>query len=349
MQPQQANDPRPTTYPCIGRALVTDTLSDVLRAVRLTGAVYFAIDASAPWVAEALPSREVGPRILPDADHVIEFHVVTAGGCWGGIVGEPPGWIEAGDVLVFPQGDAHVLSSAPGMRGGPNGWDSFGPGHTGQPVVISIQGGGPDRAQVICGFLGCDSRPFNPLLSALPRLLHVRGAGEQNSVLRQLVQLAVAESSDRRAGTETMLARLSELLFVEAVRHYVDSLPPENAGWFAGLRDPSVGRALQKLHQRPTHAWTLESLAREVGVSRSVLAERFAHFVGVPPIQYLAQWRIQLAASQLRSSAASLAEIAESVGYGSEAALSKAFKRLVGVAPASYRQGMLAPALSIAR
>ena len=136
-----------------------------------------------------------------------------------------------------------------------------------------------------------------------------------------------------------MLSRLSELLFVELVRRYVATLPPDTVGWFAGLRDETIGRALQKIHERPAHPWNLEDLAKEVGVSRSILAERFAHFVGIPPIQYLAQWRIQLAASLLRTSKASLTEIAERVGYGSESALSRAFKRWVGSAPAHYREG----------
>jgi AraC-like DNA-binding protein len=318
-----------------------DTLSDVLRAVRLTGAVYFAIDASAPWVAETPPSREIAPHIMPGVEHVIEYHVVTSGSCWGGLVDEPPVRLEAGDVIVFPQGDAHVISSAPGMRGGPK-IEDVNPGKLRLPVAVSIQGGGEERAEIICGFLGCDARPFNPLLATLPRVIHVRGAGERDSALRRLVDLALLESSVPRTGSDCVLSRLSELLFVEVVRRYVEALPPESAGWFSGLRDPSVGRALQRLHERPARAWSLEELAKEAGVSRSILAERFSHFVGVPPIQYLAQWRIQLAASLLRSGTSSLAEIAEHVGYGSEAALSKAFKRQVGVAPAFYRNASTA-------
>lgn len=323
--------------------VVTDTLSDVLRAVRLTGAVYFSIHASAPWVAETPPSREIGPHIMPGVEHVIEYHVVTAGSCWGGLRDEAPIRLEAGDVIVFPQGDAHVLSSAPGMRGGPD-FEEARANQKRIPVAISIQGGGTDGAEVICGFLGCDARPFNPLLAALPRVIHVAGTGERDTVLRKLVDLALVESSSPRSGSDCVLSRLSELLFVEVVRRYVDTLPSEHVGWFAGLRDPSVGRALQKLHDRPTHSWTLDELAKEVGVSRSILAERFAHLVGVPPIHYLAQWRIQLAATLLRTGTSSLAEIADRVGYGSEAALSKAFKRWVGVAPTSYRQGKIAEA-----
>ena len=321
---------------------MTDPLSDVLRAVRLTGAVFFAIDGSAPWVAEAPPSRVVAPFVMPGAEHVIEYHVVTAGSCWGGLLDEPAVRLEAGDVLVLPQGDAHVVSSAPGMRGGPDPKSAMPNAHTRLPISISIQGGGPERAQIICGFLGCDARPFNPLLSTLPRLIHVRGVGENNSVLQSLVQLALAESAIPTSGSDCFLSKLSELLFVEVVRRYIATLPTESVGWLAGLRDQHIGRALSNIHQRPAEAWTLDDLAREAGVSRSLLAERFAHLVGMPPMQYLAQWRIQLAASLLRTTKASLAEIAERVGYGSEASLSRAFKRWVGVAPVVYRRGDLA-------
>jgi AraC-like DNA-binding protein len=321
---------------------MTDTLSDVLRAVRLTGAVFFAIDASAPWAAEAPHASVLGPYIMPGVEHVIEYHVVTEGACWGGVIGEPAVRLEAGDVIIFPQGDAHVISSAPGMRGGPSLEVMRSARHDRLPIALSLGESGEDRAQLICGFLGCDARPFNPFLSTLPRMIHVRGASEGDSVLRRLVELALAESNAPRSGSDCVLSRLSELLFVEVVRRYIDALPAENVGWFAGLRDESVGRALEKLHHRPAYAWSLEELAREVGVSRSLLAERFAHFVGVPPIQYLAQWRIQLAASLLRTSNLGLAEIADRVGYGSEAALSRAFKRWVGIAPAPYRRRELA-------
>jgi AraC-like DNA-binding protein len=317
--------------------MTVDTLSDVLRAVRLKGAVFFAVDAASPWVAEAPAACEVAPHVLPGVEHVIEYHIVTRGSCWGGLVDEPAVRLEAGDVIVFPQGDPHVLSSAPGMRGAPDLEAHRYPPAGQLPIAISIDGGGKDRVEVICGFLGCDARPFNPLLSTLPRTLHVRG-GPSNGVIEQLVKLALAESGSRTSGGECVLARLSELLFVEVIRRYLAALPPENTGWLAGLRDACVGRALGKIHHRPAHPWTLDELAREVGASRSVLAERFAHFVGVPVMQYLAQWRMQLAATLLSSTSASLAEVAERVGYGSEAALSRAFKRCVGVAPAAWRQ-----------
>lgn len=318
----------------------TDTLSEVLRAVRLTGAVFFAIDASAPWVAETPPARDVGPHIMPGVEHVIEYHVITRGSCWGGIVDETPTRLEAGDIIVFPQGDAHVMSSAPGMRGGVAEATALRTArHDRLPVAIQIDGGGPHGTHVICGFLGCDARPFNPLLANLPRVIHVPRRSADDATLEQFVTLALAESSAKRAGGECVLARLSELLFIEIVRRHLATLPPEQGGWLGGLRDENIGRVLGKLHDRPTHDWSLEELGREVGLSRSVLAERFTHFVGVPPMQYLAQWRMQLAATLLSSTSLGLAEIAEKVGYGSETALSRAYKRWVGVAPAEWRRG----------
>jgi len=317
----------------------TDTLSEVLRAVRLTGAVFFSVDASAPWVAETPEGSAIGPHIMPGVEHVIEYHVLTTGSCWAGIVDEAPVRLEAGDVIVFPQGDRHVMSSAPGMRGGGADPELLDQARANRlPIAIKKDGGGPERAELVCGFLGCDARPFNPLLDALPRVLHVRGGASDQGVIGQFVKLALAESTAQRAGGEAILARLSELLFVEIVRRHLSGLPLDNVGWLAGLRDESIGRVLGRLHSRPTHDWSLEELAKEVGMSRSVLAERFTHFVGVPAMQYLAQWRMQLAATLLSSTSQSLAEIAERVGYGSEAALSRAFKRWVGVAPAEWRK-----------
>lgn len=317
----------------------TDTLSEVLRAVRLTGAVFFDIDARAPWVAEAPPARDIAPFIMPGAEHVIEYHLVASGSAYAGLVGETPFSLSAGDLIVFPQGDSHVVSSAPGLRAPPDIDAHRRPTGSQLPVAVRLGEHG-EHAHVICGFFGCDVRPYNPLLEALPRTLVVRreALAERSGTARSLTELAVAESKARRSGSECMLARVSELLFVEAIRSYLEALPPEQSGWLAGLRDPHVGRALAALHDRPAHAWTLDDLAREVGLSRSLFAERFVHFVGIPPMQYLAQWRMQLAAERLRGTTDGLAEIAERVGYGSESAFSRAFKRLVGVAPAAFRQ-----------
>jgi len=197
-----------------------DTLSDVLRAVRLHGAVFFKVDATTPWAAEAPAGESVAAHIMPGVEHVIEYHVITRGSCWGGLVDEPAIRLEAGDVIVFPQGDAHVLSSDPGMRGRPDAAAFGAVKHSRVPVSLSINGGGSDGAQLVCGFLGCDARPFNPLLATLPRVIHLRATAGDS--LPHLVELAVAESNQERAGGECVLSKLSELLFVEVVRRYRD-------------------------------------------------------------------------------------------------------------------------------
>jgi AraC-like DNA-binding protein len=315
-----------------------DVLSDVLRAVRLTGAVFFDFELSAPWVAEAPPSREIAAKVMPGAQRVIEYHLVARGSCWGHAVGQDPIHLLEGDLILFPQGDAHVLSSAPGMRAAPD-LSMFARPSTPLPLVYELGGGGTERARVVCCFLGCDERPYNPLLTALPRVIHLSARGPRAVVgwLGTLVNIAVTEAGAARPGSENVLSRLSELMFVESVRQYLESLPAAETGWLAGLRDPVVGQALAVLHGEPARAWTVERLARVVGVSRSVFAERFTEMVGQPPMQYLALWRTQLA-SRLLADGGQVAEVAAAVGYESDAAFSRAFKKLVGQAPATWRR-----------
>jgi AraC-like DNA-binding protein len=326
----------------------TDVLSDVLRAIRLTGAVYFDFELSAPWVAEAPPAREIAATVMPGAERVIEYHLIARGACWGQVVDQQPIRLNEGDFIVFPQGDAHILASAPGLRATPD-MSLFARPITALPLVYELGGGGPDRARIVCCFLGCDERPFNPLLAALPRVIHLSAAAHDAATgwLATLLNIAVRESGSARAGSENILARLSELMFVEALRRYLEALPPTQTGWLAGVRDPVVGQALAAIHARPTEAWTVERLARLVGVSRSVLAERFTEMVGQPPMQYLALWRMQLA-SRLLAEGGQVAAVAAAVGYESEAAFSRAFKKLVGQAPATWRREAV-PAPSNAR
>ncbi len=313
-----------------------DALSDVLRAVRLTGAVFFDVLGSAPWVAETPTGDSIVERVFPGSEHLISYHVVTHGECWGSLIGEDAIHLRAGDVLVFPHGDAHVMSSAPGMRHPPD-FGRFRAPKDGQlPFAISVGPANVDPAHLVCGFLGCDARPFNPLLSALPRAIRVND--REGGALGAFIEFAVAESKTPRIGGQAVLGRLSELMFVDVVRRYLETLPPDRTGWLAGLRDPHVGRALTALHRSPAHTWTLESLSREVGLSRSALAERFTEFVGQPAMQYLTNWRMQLAANHLLSGTDNVAGIAERVGYESEAAFSRAFKKAVGVAPSQWRK-----------
>ena len=318
-----------------------DTLSDVLQAVRLKGAVFFDVEAVAPWVAQAPAAKVVAPAIMPDAGHVIEYHVITSGSGWASVIGSDakPVQFTAGDVVAFPKGDAHVMSSAPGMRAEPDLSMYKRPDDGGEfPLLMNLDGGGRERTHLVCGFLGCDARPFNPLLDSLPRMLHVRSSATARSGwLKEFTRFAVMEAKEKRAGANGILSKLGELMFVELVRDHIESLPQESKGWLAGLKDRHVGRALNLLHARPTHDWTLEELAKEVGVSRSSLAEHFTAFVGTPPMQYLQKWRLQIAASRLLEGTDSIATIGAAIGYESEAAFSRAFKKNVGVPPAEWR------------
>jgi AraC-like DNA-binding protein len=318
-----------------------DVLSDVLRAIRLTGAVYFDLELSSPWVAEAPPGTELLKFVMPGSDRLIEYHLIARGSCWGHRIGDEPIRLREGDIIVFPQGDPHVLSSYPGMRAEPD-MSAFVQRAEPLPWVFETGGGGSERARVICGFLGCDDRPFNPLLTALPNVMHVPAASRPStSWLRPVIETAVNESRQARAGSENVLARLSELMFVQVVREHLEGLPAGQGGWLAALRDPVVSKALAALHGAPAQDWTLESLAHEVGVSRSALADRFATTAGQPPMQYLASWRMQLA-SRLLVDGAAVADVATQVGYESEAAFSRSFKRIVGVPPGEWRRTRIA-------
>ncbi len=332
-----------------------DVLSDLLRAVRLRGAVFYYIEGADPWVAETPPAQQIISAIMPGADAMMEFHCVARGFCWGGIRDEPPVRLEEGDVILFPHGDPHIISSAPGLRGRKEDIGFFfAPRPPQLPFSISIggqggttarlDGGGREHATVVCGFLAFDARPFNPLLAALPRLLRMPGlASDRETWIGHLLATAVDESNRRRPGGEAVLERMSEMMFVEVLRRYLAGLPADQTGWLAGMRDPGVGRALSLLHERPAQQWTLDRLGQESGLSRSILHERFVHFLGLPPMQYLLQWRMQLSAGRLRDSDATILDVALDVGYESDAAFSRAFKRVVGVAPGEWRRAHLAP------
>jgi len=207
------------------------------------------------------------------------------------------------------------------------------------PFSVTYGGDGPISAKFVCGFLACDAQPFNPLLDNLPPVIKTKdGQGDDARWLGQFVRLATMESAEKRAGGEGVLAKVSELMFIEVIRRYLADLPPEQAGWLAGLRDPFVGKTLSLMHAQPRKAWTIEMLAKEVGLSRSVLAERFADLVGMPPMHYLAKWRMQIAAGLLSAGNTNIASVAAEIGYSSEAAFSRAFKKTVGVSPSDWRR-----------
>jgi AraC-like DNA-binding protein len=316
-----------------------DALSDLLRTVRLTGATFFDVAATEPWVVEQPPPEFILPKILPGGERLIAYHVVTQGRCFATVIGEKPVALEAGEVIVITSGEPHVMSSSPGMRTDPVTPEAIVAATAGPlPFSVNYGGEGPPSARLVCGFLACDARPFNPLMENLPRVMKARASEDSGGWLSQFIRFAVAESADRRAGSESVLAKLSELMFIEVVRRYLETMPAQQAGWLAGLRDPFVGKALSLMHAHPAHEWTIELLGRKVGLSRSVLAERFTDLLGMPPMQYLARWRMQIAARILSNANASMASIAEQIGYESEAAFSRAFKKVVGVPPSAWRR-----------
>lgn len=309
----------------------------MLRIVRLTGAVFMDAEFTEPWCIGEPSGVDVCVEHLPQAQHVVIYHLVTEGRCEVSVPGQAAASAAAGDLIVIPGGEAHSLGSDLSRRPVPGGPLVVQRGPDEAPRVRHGGGGAPTR--MVCGYLACQSSLFDTLLAALPRVMVVdMSEGPTAQWLMSSIRFSIAESSGQRAGAGTVLARLSELLFVEAIRRHIESLPAEQTGWLAGLRDPSVGRTLALLHSKPAHGWTVDELARAVGVSRSALAERFAELVGQPPMQYLTRWRLQLAGELLRGGRQTVAAIAGDVGYDSEAAFSRAFKREMGVSPVAWRR-----------
>jgi AraC-like DNA-binding protein len=319
-----------------------DALSDVLRAVRLSGAVYLNAEFSAPWCVESQADAALCAAFLPSSQRVVSYHLITEGSCWARLAEDESSALRlsAGEILVIPQGESHIMGSALDLPRTPSGPMLAQQLDTTPGEVMSVSyGGGGAQTQIVCGFLACDETLSNPLLASLPRIFKVDVRnGAASAWLESSLRFAAQEAAVSRAGSATVLAKLSELLFVEAVRRCIDTLPENEKNWLAGLRDRFVGRALSFLHAQPAHAWTVDELAGKVGLSRSALAQRFSDFLGQPPMQYLARWRLQIAAQELRTGEKSLADVAEHVGYDSEAAFNRAFKREFGMPPASWRR-----------
>jgi AraC-like DNA-binding protein len=316
-----------------------DALSDVLRVAHLTGGVFLHADFFAPWCLSARVAPEHCAPTLGPASHLILYHYVIDGEFRIRVDGEDGAGlaIRTGEVVLLPRNDLHLMGSdldLPPVAGR----DVIRPANHGGLYTIR-HGGDGRRTRIICGYLGCTSAKGNPVISTLPPLLKLNvehgGAAEW---IRSTFQYAAEEVFAGRPGSGTVLAKLSELLFVEAVRRYAETLPDGQGGWLAGLRDPFVARALALLHGDITRRWTVDDLGREAGLSRSALADRFIRLIGVPPMHYLAGWRMQVATERLRSTSASLAQVAELVGYDSEAAFSRAFKKTFGAAPATWRR-----------
>jgi AraC-like DNA-binding protein len=336
-----------------------DVLSDVLRVVRLSGAVFFSADFSSPWAIES-PAPEMLPfKILPEADAVVLFHILVEGACEIACHDHPTTTMESGDVIVFPRGHQHTMRSSGAGAPAPIA-SVIKPGRYDEPQFFSYGGGGP-TSRFVCGYLNCDQR-FAPLVESLPTMLLVRSRDDYSAIdaidaqgsrstgvpqgsgtwLGTTLKFTINEARAGRPGNAAMLGRLTELMFVEILREYVHRLPASQGGWLAGVNDPQVGKALRLLHTDPVRDWTVEDLAHEVGMSRSVLAQRFADLVGEAPMRYLSNWRMQLAKQMMRDGTSNIQDVATRVGYESEAAFNRAFKRATGSPPATWRKGTIA-------
>jgi AraC family transcriptional regulator, alkane utilization regulator len=317
-----------------------DALSDVLTSLRLEGAAYLNAEFTAPWCVQSKFGLGTVRARLAGAEHVLFFHFVTEGRCKVRLAdGMEALEVAAGDLVLFTNEDKHVMGSdlqlAPVEAASLIGADAA----VDTSFVQMRHGGGGAATRFVCGYLGCSRSVCRPLLEALPRMLRIPiGEGAASTLLRELLRVGVLESSMSRPGAQALLAKLSELIFVDALRRYIESMPPGGKGWLAGVRDAQIGRALALLHAKPEKPWTVDELAREVALSRSALAERFAALVAEPPIQYLMRWRLALAAQKLRSARDPIARVAERSGYESEAAFSRAFKREFGISPAAWRK-----------
>jgi AraC-like DNA-binding protein len=313
-----------------------DALSEVLKVLRFNSAIFFNARFTAPWCLASPQADAVARQVHAGSERLLFYHFFAEGSCTVQLADMAPLHVQAGDIILFPHGDAHAMASS-GVDGPRPLLDLQGLLRH-RPDVLQLGGGG-EPTHIICGYLSFDPILCRPVLAALPRVLTVglRGHEKADWVERSFVY-AVAEAAGTEPGGEGVLAKLSEVLVVETLRRYMSQMSEGQTGWLAGLRDRVVGRCLALMHEKPAHPWTLETLAREAGASRSVLAEKFTHYVGQSPIQYLAKWRMALASNLLRRSALSMMQIALEVGYETDAAFSRAFRREFGMPPASWRR-----------
>ncbi len=320
-----------------------DALSETLRVVRLVGAIFIQARFTAPWCYQSPRADSVATILEPGAERVVIFHLITEGECHVELGDAPPVKLVAGDAVIFPHGDAHLMNSRPGLPPAQGGvrLDAV---LARRPRQIA-HGGGGARTRLVCGYLACDARLARLLLAGLPAIVKVNVRGSNAGAwLEASVRYALAEARSPRPGGAGVLAKLAEVLFIEVLRLYMNEQGEGRTGWLAGVGDRIVGAALNALHTDPARGWTLDELARVAATSRSVLAERFQHLVGSSPMQYLTQWRMLLASNLLCRSNAPLASIAQDVGYQTDTAFSRAFRREFGAPPAAWRRRQAAAA-----
>ena len=321
-----------------------DVLAESLRAVRLTGSVFLDACFTAPFGIIS-PKQFDANSPMAHLRHVSVFHLIAEGECDLELASGERRKVLAGDIILMPFADRHKFSNGRAPQA-PLAHDVVRPGAM-KGIWTINHGGGGQQTRMVCGFLESSEFLLTPVFRTLPALLVDRAEDDSVSALiKSTVRQILALTEAAAPGSELMLGRLMELLFVEVLRRYATRLPASAKGWFAALNDPLVGRAIQSVHADPARRWTVEELAREAGSSRTVLAERFHQVLGQAPIEYITCWRMQLAAERIRAGSGSLASIAADVGYDSEAAFNRAFKRVTGVTPGRWRDGDLTTAVA---
>jgi AraC-like DNA-binding protein len=312
-----------------------DALSELLRAIRLSGAAFIDAELTAPWSVQTPARKEIASRLAAGSGRIIPYHLISQGECWVELRGEEPLRLASGEIVMFPHGDVHVLSSEQGLR--PMRITTGAVARLTRPDSIANTrfGGGGAGTRIVCGFFACDEAISENLVARLPRRLHCKAA--QDGVAYALTRSVHSMRESPRPGAAAVVSKLSELLFVDAVQTYIEALP-EMDGWLAGLKDRQLGHALALVFSRPNAKWTLESLVGEVGISRTALTDRFVRCTGMAPMQFLAQWRMRIAADALAKTDRAIKLIAESAGFQSTEAFSRAFKRQFRKPPAQWRR-----------
>lgn len=313
-----------------------ETQLDLLREMRLTGGIFLDAEFTSPWCISARVTPEDCAPFTPTPRSIIAYHYVIAGRLFITMDGQPPRVIEAGEIVVLPRNDHHTIGSSPDLVP-VNVDDLIQPSTDGGLAQINYGGGG-EPTQLLCGFLGNDM-PRNALISLLPSMLKLNVAeGASGNWIASTFKFAVQELAGSPVKSPAIVSRLAEILFMEAVRRYFDSPLSEENKAIVGINDPVVARALNLIHDDLSRRWTTETLARQAGLSRSAFADRFTRAVGEPPMGYISRLRLGRAATQLVESAQSIAHIAADIGYESEAAFNRAFKREYGIPPAAWRK-----------
>ena len=313
-----------------------DVLSEVLKVVKLQGALFYNGEFSAPWSVYAASSQGLARYFATGSEQVIVYHLLTEGQALARLDSGERVALSAGDIVMIPHGDPHTLENgraAKTMNGSERLEEVLSQG-----LKLWQFGGGGEVTKFVCGYMGYEPRLGRGFLSGLPSLFKINiRKSASGRWLEDSIRFSVEHANSSEPGRDAMLAKLSEVLFVETLRAYISELPSDGIGWLAGARDPEVGRALALMHRNPGHPWTIASLANEAGTSRSVLAERFRHYLNETPMAYLTRWRLRLGAQMLTSTSHSVSQIAVEVGYESEAAFNRAFKREFEFPPAKFR------------